>query len=86
MIGLFWNIRGFGQTGRRPALANRIRENHVDFVGILENKKREFTVGFLRSLIGNIPFSWCSRQAIGSAGGILVGANSDMFTLSNSGP
>lgn len=39
MRALFWNIRGLGQKGRVLALANRIRENHVDFVGVVETKK-----------------------------------------------
>jgi hypothetical protein len=57
-IGLFWNIRGLGKIGRLPALANRIRENHVDFVGVMETKKEHFTPGFLKSLTGNTPFNW----------------------------
>lgn len=81
MKGLFWNIRGLGQIGRVPALAGRIRETHADFVGIVETKKREFTPGFLRSLTGNVQFEWCSLSAKGSAGGILVGANSDLFSF-----
>jgi len=40
MKGLFWNIRGLGQNGRVPALANKIRENHANFVGVVETKKR----------------------------------------------
>ena len=52
MKGLFWNIRGLGQTGRTPALANKIRENHVDFVGIVETKKSEYSTGLLRSITG----------------------------------
>jgi hypothetical protein len=57
MIGLFWNIRGHGQVGRVPALVSRIRDNHVDVVGVIETKKNIFTPGFLRSLTGNIPFT-----------------------------
>jgi hypothetical protein len=81
MKGLFWNIRGLGQLGRIPALVGRLRDNHVDFVGVIETKKREYTAGFLRSLTSNIPFNWCSLSARGSARGILVGANSDIFNM-----
>lgn len=35
----------------------------------------------LRSHIGNVRFSWCSLRAKGSAGGILVGANTNLFTM-----
>lgn len=81
MKGLFWNIRGLGQKGRVPALANKIRENHVDFVGVMETKKSEFSPGMLRSITGNVLFNWCSLRAKRSAGGILIGADANVFTL-----
>jgi hypothetical protein len=43
MKGLFWNIRSLGQKGRTQALASRIRENHIDFVGVSEIKKGEYS-------------------------------------------
>jgi len=36
----------------------------------------------LRSLTGNVKFNWCSLKAKGSARGILIGANDDLFTMS----
>ncbi|KAG2613661.1 hypothetical protein PVAP13_4KG399651 [Panicum virgatum] len=81
MKGLFWNIRGLNKLGRVPALTSKIRDNHVDLVGVLETKKECFTPGFLRSLTGNTPFNWCHQPARGSAGGILLGVNSDLFVL-----
>jgi hypothetical protein len=81
MIGLLWNIRGLGSIGRIPALVSRIRDNHVDFVGVMETKKDSFTPGMLRSLTGNTPFEWCCKPARRTAGGILVGANSDLFVI-----
>lgn len=81
MIGFFWNIRGLGQKGRVPALANKIRENHADFVGVVETKKGEYSAGMLRSLTGNTKFNCCSLKARGLAGGILIGANDDLFTM-----
>lgn len=82
MIGLFWNIRGLGLAGRIPSLVDRIRSNHVDVVGIMETKKELLSEGLLRSLIGNTPFSWNYLPARGSAGGILVGMNSDLYSSS----
>jgi hypothetical protein len=40
----------------------------------------------LKSVSGNTPFNWILQPAKGSAGGILVGTNSDMYvaTLSQS--
>jgi hydrogenase maturation factor len=39
MMGLFWNIRGLGLPGRVPALVDKIKSNHVDFVGVIQTKK-----------------------------------------------
>ena len=47
MIGLFWNIRGLGKLGRVPALVDSIRKNHVDFVGVVETKKKASLLVFL---------------------------------------
>jgi len=79
MIGLFWNIRGLGKIGRLPALVNKIRSTRADFVGIMETKE-SFTPGYLISLSGNMPFEWFYLPANKSAGGILVGSNSDKFS------
>ena len=79
MIGLFWNIRGLGKIGRLPALINRIRGTRADFVGVMETKE-SFTLGYLRSFTGNVPFDWFYLPAKKSVGGILVGSNSDKFS------
>jgi hypothetical protein len=79
MIGLFWNIRGLGKTGRFPALVERNKATHADFVGITETKKDSFSQDYLRSLTGHVPFDWFYLPAKGSAGGILVGCNSERF-------
>ena len=81
MIGLFWNIRGLGKIGRLPALVSHIKESHADIIGIMETEKENFTSGYLKSLTGLAPFDWTFLPASGSAGGILVGANSDCYTL-----
>ena len=81
MIGLFWNIRGLVKIGRLPALVSRIKESHADIVGIMETKKDNFTPGYLKSLTSLAPLDWTFLPASGSAGRILVGANSDCYTL-----
>jgi hypothetical protein len=48
----------------------------------METKKNKLSSGLLNSLSWNTPFYWYHLEAKGSAGGILVGANSDMFTMS----
>jgi hypothetical protein len=46
MIGLLWNIRGMGKIGRVPVLSSRIKDNHADWVGVIETKKRVLPWGF----------------------------------------
>lgn len=48
MKGPFWNIRGLRKLGRFPALNSKIRDNHSDFIGILETKKKDIAAGFLK--------------------------------------
>jgi len=81
MKGMFWNIRGLWKIDRLPALRSRIRDNQLDFVGIMETKKIFLSDGFLKSLTHNVPFDWFHLEAKGSAGGILVGANKDLFNM-----
>jgi len=80
MTGLFWNIRGLGKTGRLPALVDRIKSTHVDFVGITETKKEVFAQEYLKFLTGHIPFECFFLPAKGSDGGILVGCNNEKFS------
>ncbi|KAJ1272904.1 hypothetical protein BS78_06G238600 [Paspalum vaginatum] len=53
---------------------------------ILENERLNLeyqgpSSGFLKILGGNVPFEWFSLPARGSAGGILVGANLDLYNI-----
>ena len=62
MIGMLWNIRGLGKLGRVPALIGRIRDHHVDFIGVMKTKKKDLSSSFLKSLTTNIPFNWCHLE------------------------
>jgi hypothetical protein len=84
MIGLFWNIRGLGLPGRITALVDKIKGNHVDFLGIMETKKEHLSSGFLRVITGNVPFKWHSLPTVRSAGGILIGVNTEVLYVTKS--
>jgi hypothetical protein len=81
MMGLLWNIRGLNKNGRHTVIVNRIRCTHADFVGITETKKESFSQSYLDSLAGIIPFNWFYLPAKRTAGGILLGCNSDKFIV-----
>lgn len=53
MIGLFWNIRGLGNLEKKKDM----KDHGVDFVGIVETIKQNFSDNFLQSLAGAKNFS-----------------------------
>lgn len=58
-----------------------MRDHHVDFIGIMETKKKNISPSFLRNLTNNMPFCWLQLDPVGSTGGILPGANTDLFNV-----
>lgn len=85
MIGGYWNIRGLNKAGRHLMLSSFISSNKLDFVGIVETKKSIFKENYLKSLSDNIPFAWEFLPSVGSAGGILIGFNAELFNITVSG-
>lgn len=81
MIGAFWNIRGLGKTGRKEYVIDLIKNNNLDFVGIQETKKEDFDVEYLDALAGRKQFCWNWIPAKGTAGGILMGFDVDVFEI-----
>jgi hypothetical protein len=49
---VFWNIRWLEKSGRQQCIINLMEGNRVDFIGIQETKKKEFTSTYLESLVG----------------------------------
>jgi hypothetical protein len=49
MISAFWNFIGLNKSGRLSCLANFVKSNKLDFVGIQETKKSDFANSFLES-------------------------------------
>jgi hypothetical protein len=56
MRGAFWNIKGLNKSGRVKCLNDFVRDNRLDFMGILETKKVSFTDSFLDIVSRN--FAW----------------------------
>ncbi len=81
MKGLFWNIRGMGQVEKTGHLQDLIKEKNIDFVGIMETIKQDFSAGLLRGLSGNKNMKWEWLPAMGHSGGILVGINIDKLSM-----
>ena len=75
MRALFWNIRGFGQDGRRRQLIEYMRTERIDIVAIQETMRTEFSQSELEHLSSDL-FAWHwlpSSGNTGLSGGILLG-------------
>jgi exonuclease III len=58
MKGIIWNIRGLNQPGSKLCLEQLIRDHRLDFVGVQETKKEDFSPVFLKNLSCPVNFSW----------------------------
>ncbi|KAF7001040.1 hypothetical protein CFC21_016791 [Triticum aestivum] len=47
---LCWNIRGFGNLGRRRQLIDYIRQEDIDIVGLQETVRQDFSIQELQGL------------------------------------
>jgi hypothetical protein len=81
MICCFWNGRGISAPGRQKFIDDNLVPLNLDYVGFQETKKEQFSNSFLKKLLGNRNFVWTHLPAVGSASGILVGVNGDLFEV-----
>jgi hypothetical protein len=79
MIGVLWNIRGLNKLDRTKCVADLIKHQKLDFIGIQETKKDKFEDGFLKILSGNMSWNYIPANRI--AGAILVGFNNHKIEI-----
>lgn len=80
-IGLFWNVRGLNNPTKVSKVKNLLKQQLPNIIGLSETKKSDFTVQSLESFTTYDNFAWNWLPAIGTAGGILVGVNTDLFEV-----
>ena len=81
MKGVFWNSRGLGDPAKHRFIAELVREQHLDFVAILETVKKDFSNSHLKHLSGGMDFFWHWLPPLGRSGGILLGVNMAVFEV-----
>lgn len=81
MNSLFWNVRGILAPGRKANILDVLAKTHASIIGFQETKQSSFSDSFLKSLAGNKNFSWNLLPSEGSAGGILMGVDADIFDI-----
>ncbi|KAE8771551.1 hypothetical protein D1007_56571 [Hordeum vulgare] len=83
MRAVFWNLRGFGNDGRRRQLMDYMREEDIDIVAISKTMQTEFSLSELERLSRHL-FAWHWLPACGVAGhsgGILLGVKDTTFDV-----
>jgi exonuclease III len=81
MKGMFWNSNGLRDQAKFRFLFDTTKENHLDFIAILETKRNDFTVAELAHFCANKGFTWNWSPTRGHSGGILLGVNSKNFDI-----
>lgn len=78
---LFWNIRGISTPGKNPCILDTLTKTNASIVAFQETKLETFSNSFLKSISCNRDFIWHHLPANGTAGGILVGVDADIFEV-----
>jgi hypothetical protein len=78
MNSLTWNISGIDALGIKKCIHDNLAKTCPSIVAFQETKKELFSNSYLDSISLGRNFIWNHLPSIGSAGGILVGVDSDI--------
>jgi hypothetical protein len=81
MRGLIWNCRGAGKKGMATCLSDLISDHSLDFLGLQETMKKNFSPNCLRRIDPFDIFNGEWIPSVGKYGGILVGARRDNLEI-----
>uniref|UniRef100_A0A452YB53 Endonuclease/exonuclease/phosphatase domain-containing protein n=1 Tax=Aegilops tauschii subsp. strangulata TaxID=200361 RepID=A0A452YB53_AEGTS len=81
MRGLIWNCRGVGKKGMATCLSDLISDHSLDFLGLQETMKKNFSPKCLRKIDPFSIFEWVWIPSCGKSGGIIAGARKDNLDL-----
>ena len=81
MNGIFENSRGLRDLAKHARIADSIRDYRLDFVGISETGKRDFSTILLNRLSGGVKFTWKSHPPRARSGGILLGVKTETMDV-----
>ena len=81
MIEAMWNVRGLNKLGRLECLKDFIHNYNLDFVGLQETMKKQYTDKFFRQTDPNRDFEWNWIPSNGKSGGVLCGLRKERLEL-----
>ena len=73
MIGASLNCRDVGKKGMSTFLSDFIKEQMLDFIGLQETIKKDYSQAFFRKIDPMNRFTWKWSASVGRAGGIYSG-------------
>ena len=83
MRGIFSKVRGLSQDHKKRYVREMINHHRLDFVGISETIKQDFTKNELHNLCGKKNYQWCWNPPRRMSAGNIVGINKEMFDIEN---
>jgi hypothetical protein len=81
MIGATLNCRGVGKKGMSVFLSDFLRVQEVDFIGLQETIKKDYSPTFFRRFDHMNDFEWRWIPSVGMSGGILGVFRSSRFNI-----
>ena len=81
MSGMFWNPRGINDSEKKSAIFEAIKDYKLGFVGLQETRSTNYSSALLKSLVGNLDFTWACSPSRGFAGGILLGVSKELYDV-----
>ena len=70
---LSWNVRGANDSSKRRIIKAVVRSQRVDLFCLQETKIQSLSEGLVRSLGVGRWSNWVALDAVGSAGGMVLG-------------
>jgi exonuclease III len=83
MIGATFNCRGVGKKGMSKFLSDFISEHNVDFLGLQETIKTNYSSTFFKNIDPQGLFDWKWISSTGRSGGILGGFRLSRFSITD---
>lgn len=81
MKGLIWNIKEMWDDEKLQHLKEVLQKEKIDFLGLQETCKKDFTASFLNKINSSYITKWMWSPSNGRSGGILVGINETIFEI-----
>jgi exonuclease III len=79
-----WNVRGLNDVMKCKGVGNLLRGWKADLVCLQETKVSSISRALVRRVWGGSHVKWCSLEAVGASGGILILWDSRVMEMEDS--